>query len=75
MCINISIIGFLLNLIVRDDPIITQQSIQAIASVSRKLDIPIVFVINVTPNTTEWVKIIKESSLLKHNQVSCCSKE
>src|SRR5690606_37333385 len=25
-----------------------------------------VFVINVTPNTTEWVKIIKESSHLKH---------
>lgn len=51
---------------IQDDPIITQQSIQAIASVSRKLDIPIVFVINVTPNTTEWVKIIKESSHLKH---------
>ncbi|MET3535397.1 hypothetical protein [Chryseobacterium limigenitum] len=51
---------------IQEDPIITQQSIQAIASISRKLDIPTVFVINVTPNTTEWVKIIKESSHLKH---------
>lgn len=51
---------------IQEDPIVTQQSIQAIASISRKLDIPTVFVINVTPNTTEWVKIIKESSHLKH---------
>ncbi|SEH29896.1 hypothetical protein [Chryseobacterium culicis] len=51
---------------IQEDPIVTQQSIQAIASISRKLDIPTVFVINVTPNTTEWIKIIKESSHLKH---------
>lgn len=51
---------------IQQDPVITQQSILAIASISKKLDIPIVFVINVTPNTTEWVKIIKESSHLKH---------
>lgn len=51
---------------IQEDPIVTQQSIQAIASISKKLDIPTVFVINVTPNTTEWVKIIKESSHLNH---------
>ncbi|SHK68634.1 hypothetical protein [Epilithonimonas mollis] len=51
---------------IQQDPVITQQSIQAIASISKKLDIPTVFIINVTPNTTEWVKIIKESSHLKH---------
>lgn len=51
---------------IQKNPIITQQSIQAIASISKKLDIPTVFVINVTPNTTEWIKIIKESSHLKH---------
>ncbi|ANH81650.1 hypothetical protein A8C56_12265 [Niabella ginsenosidivorans] len=47
-------------------PIITQQSIQAISSISKRLDIPTVFVINVTPNTTEWIKVIKESSHLEH---------
>lgn len=51
---------------IQEDPIVTQQSIQAIASISRKLDIPTVFVINVTPNTTEWVKIIKESLHVNH---------
>ncbi|MDV3837645.1 hypothetical protein CMU32_12265 [Elizabethkingia anophelis] len=51
---------------IQQDPIVTQQSIQAIASISKKLDIPTVFVINVTPNTTEWINIIKESSHLKH---------
>lgn len=57
---------FSFELNIQQDPIITQQSIQAIASISKKLDIPTVFVINVTPNTTEWVKIIKESSHLRH---------
>ena len=51
---------------IQQDPIITQHSIQSVASISKQLDIPIVFVINVTPNTTEWIKIIKESSHLKH---------
>ncbi|MBS1781110.1 MAG: hypothetical protein JST70_17420 [Bacteroidetes bacterium] len=51
---------------IQQDSLITQQSIQAIASISKKLDIPSVFVINVTPNTTEWIKIIKESSHLNH---------
>lgn len=51
---------------IQQDPVITQKSIQAIASICEKLDIPTVFIINVTPNTTEWVKIIKESSHLKN---------
>lgn len=52
---------------IQDDPITIQQSIQAIASISKKLDIPTVFVINVNPNTTEWLQIIKESA--HYNQI------
>ncbi len=51
---------------IQQDPITTQQSILAIASISKKLDIPTVFVINVTPNTTGWIKIVKESAHLNH---------
>lgn len=51
---------------IQQDPITVQQSIQAIASISKKLDIPAVFLINVNPNTTEWLQIIKESAHLNH---------
>jgi len=51
---------------IQQDPITTQKSIQAIASISKKLAIPTVFVINVNPNTTEWLKIIKESVHFRH---------
>jgi len=51
---------------IQQDPITTQKSIQAIASISKKLDIPTVFVINVNPNTTEWLQIVKESAHLKY---------
>ncbi|GGD53403.1 hypothetical protein GCM10011514_16900 [Emticicia aquatilis] len=57
---------FSFELNIQQDPIVTQQSIQSIASISKKLEIPTVFVINVTPNTTEWLKVIKESAHLKH---------
>ena len=51
---------------IQQDPVITQQSIQAIASISKKLGIPTVFVINVNPNSTDWLQIIKESAHLNH---------
>ncbi|MFV5684567.1 hypothetical protein ACM55I_03885 [Flavobacterium sp. GB2R13] len=51
---------------IQQDSIITQKSIQAIASISKKLDIPIVFIINVNPNTTDWLQVIKESVHLNH---------
>jgi len=51
---------------IQQDPITTQKSIQAISSISKSLDIPTVFIINVTPNTTEWVKIIRETAHLEH---------
>ena len=53
-------------IIVQQDPITTQQSIRAIASISARLEMPVVFVINVTPNTTEWIKIVKEASRFQH---------
>lgn len=51
---------------IQQDIITTQQSIQAIASISKKLEIPIVFMINVNPNSTDWLQIIKESAHLNH---------
>lgn len=51
---------------IQQDPISTQQSIQAIASISKKLDISTVFVINVNPNTTEWIQIVKEAAHFNH---------
>lgn len=51
---------------IQQDPITTQQSIQAIASISKKLEVPTVFVINVNPNSTDWLQIIKESAHLNH---------
>lgn len=51
---------------IQQDPVITQQSIQAVASIGKKLAVPIVFVINVNPNSTDWLQIIKESAHLNH---------
>lgn len=51
---------------IQQDPIITQQSIQAVASISKKLEVPTVFVINVNPNSTDWLQIVKESAHLNH---------
>lgn len=51
---------------IQQDPITTQQSIQAVASISKKLEVPTVFVINVNPNSTDWLQIIKESAHLNH---------
>lgn len=51
---------------VQQDPVTTQQSIQAIASISKKLEVPTVFVINVNPNSTDWLQILKETAHLNH---------
>lgn len=51
---------------IQQDPVLTQHAIQGIASISKKLDIPTVFIVNVIPNSTEWVRIVKESAHLKH---------
>lgn len=51
---------------IQQDPIITQQSIQAIDVISKKLEIPTILVINVTPNSTDWIQVIKESAHLNH---------
>ncbi|ALI98577.1 hypothetical protein [Rufibacter tibetensis] len=51
---------------IQQDPINSLRSIQAIASISKSLDVPAVFVINVKPNSTDWLQIVKESSHLKH---------
>ena len=51
---------------IQQDPVTTQQSIQAIASISKKLEVPTIFVINVNPNSTDWLQIIKESAHLNH---------
>jgi len=51
---------------IQQDPVITQQSIQAIASISKKLEISTIFVINVNPNSTDWLQIVKESAHLNH---------
>lgn len=51
---------------IQQEPIITQQAIKSIASISKKLEIPTVIVINVRPNTTEWLQIIKKSSRFNH---------
>jgi hypothetical protein len=47
---------------IQEDPIITQKSIQAIATICKKLDVPVVFVINVTPNNTSWLDVIKKTT-------------
>ncbi|MGJ1382689.1 hypothetical protein [Sphingobacterium siyangense] len=51
---------------IQQDPITTQQSIQAIASVSKKLEVPTILIINVYPNSTDWLQIIKDSAHLNH---------
>lgn len=53
---------------VQQDPINTQKSIQAVASICKKLEVPVVFVINVIPNNTEWLQIVKKSAHLKQIQ-------
>lgn len=53
---------------VQQDPITTQKSIQAIASICKKLDVPVVFVINVIPNNTSWLDVIKKSAHHNHIQ-------
>lgn len=53
---------------VQEDPITTQKSIQAIASICKKLDIPVVFVINVIPNNTSWLQVLKKSAHYNHIQ-------
>lgn len=51
---------------IQQEIIKTLKSIQAIASISKSLDVPTIFIINVQPNTTEWLKIVKMTSHLKH---------
>jgi len=51
---------------IQQDAIITQQSIQAIASISKKLGVPTILIINVNPNSTDWLHIIKDSAHLNH---------
>lgn len=51
---------------VQEDPIITQKSIQSIASICKKLEVPVVFVVNVTPNNTSWLQILKKSVHYNH---------
>lgn len=51
---------------IQKDYISTQKSIQAIASISKSLNVPAFFVINVHPNTTEWIHVIQATSHLKH---------
>lgn len=51
---------------IQQEPIITQQAIKSIASISKKLEIPTVIIINVNPNTTEWLKVIKQASRFNH---------
>jgi hypothetical protein len=52
---------------VQQDFIATQKSIQAISSIAQNLNTPVLFLVHVTTNTTEWVKIVKESN--HHNFV------
>jgi hypothetical protein len=51
---------------IQQDSISTQKSIQTIASISKKLGVPTFFLINVRPNTTEWLQIVKESAYFNH---------
>lgn len=45
---------------IQEDPINSQKAIQAIVSITKHLSIPILFIIHVKPNSTEWLKIVKE---------------
>lgn len=51
---------------IQQDPINTQKSILAIASITDKLGLPAIFIINVSPNTTDWLKVVRETYHLKH---------
>jgi len=56
------LLSFELN--VQQDAIASQQSILAIASICDKLDVPAVFIINVLPNSKEWLNVVRETSHL-----------
>ena len=47
---------------IQEDPLASQKAIQAIMSISKHLSIPILFLIHVKPNSTEWIKIVREFS-------------
>jgi hypothetical protein len=47
---------------IQDDPVNTIKSINAIVSLTKNLSSRVLFIINVNPNSTEWLKIIKEFS-------------
>lgn len=51
---------------VQEEPVTTQKSIQAVASICKKLDVPVVFVINVMSNNIEWLQVVKKSAHYKH---------
>lgn len=44
----------------QNDPLLSLQSIQAIVSITKGLSAPVLFLINVLPNSTEWLKIVRE---------------
>lgn len=45
---------------IQQDPIASQKSIQAISSITKHLNTPVLFLIHVLPNTIGWTKIVKE---------------
>lgn len=57
------LLAFELN--IQQDPINTQKAILAISSITDKLGVPAIFIINVSPNTTDWLRVVREVSHLK----------
>lgn len=45
---------------IQEDPVNSRKAIQAIISITKHLATPILFIIHVKSNSTEWLKIVKE---------------
>lgn len=58
--------SMLYELAIQQDPLQTQKSIQAVAAIGKRLETPVLFIINVIPNTTDWIKLVKECSHIKN---------
>lgn len=47
-------------LVLQNNPLLTNQSIQSIIAITKSLDASVFFIINVLPNSTEWMRVVKE---------------
>lgn len=56
-------------ILIQEDPAATNAAILALHAITKKLNVPVLLIINVAPNTTSWLKIIEATSVF--NSLNC----